>query len=131
MRPVSVCCQRTRRGRAAFARVIVVFVFIVLGRGLGCLRLVVLLMIMKKHWILVSVNLPEEDEGGNSRSRLSFVSATQNVHDTALGLRKLSESTWLLPRENALPALARIVTAADNNEASYEVRYLTEDLPDG
>ena len=83
--------------------------------------------LMKKHYILVSVEIPS-DRSHDSQSRAdAFLARTEGLADTASGIRKYHESCWLLERENAASSFATIVSVAEGLDLPYEVLYLSSD----
>jgi len=82
---------------------------------------------MKKHYILVSVELPDDDSHHSDSITLNFVSKTQKIDDKDGGIRRLHENTWLIDRDISATHLSRIVSAADLAGLDYDVFYLSSD----
>lgn len=80
-----------------------------------------------KHYVLISVQIPLGDSTNEEAMRASFVGKTQKIVDQSKGIRRCHENTWLLDRENAASALAKIVSAAEGFDMKYDIWYLSSE----
>jgi hypothetical protein len=80
-----------------------------------------------KHYILVSVTIPERSKTARWQAWQGFLQALAEQADKSPENGKLAENVWLLPRENGVSFFATLVHQAEHFGLQPQVRFLRED----
>ena len=79
-----------------------------------------------KHYILINVEIPNLAEHNGEQSWHGFLAKTEDINQPSTGIQRIAPNCWLLERENAASALARIVSTCEGSHLTYHVRYLSD-----
>jgi hypothetical protein len=80
-----------------------------------------------KHYILVSITIPEKPTSEKGHLWLGFRQALAERLKQHVQSGRLAENVWLLDRDNDVKFFAFLVHEAEQSELPLQVRFLTED----
>ena len=80
-----------------------------------------------KHYILVSVTIPEKSTSEKGQLWLGFRQALAERLKQRAQSGRLAENVWLLERDNDIRFFAFLVREAEQSELPLQARFLMED----
>lgn len=81
---------------------------------------------MKKHFILLSVELPKDGETDKATVWQSLQKRLAEKEKTTKDILKLADNVWLLERDSGMTFVAECIAVAEHNNLNPKARFLTE-----
>ena len=80
-----------------------------------------------KHYILLSVTVPNEVEDEKHAKWRNLAQRLESLAKKTEGIVQLGEGVWLLPRDQGMPFAAECIYLAQANSLTVETRFLSGD----